>query len=82
MMQPKAHLLLLFSILAVVITAADNVDASLHLSSSNFTNITEGKDFIILFFSPYCGHCTRFKPTWRNFAAEVQGQIGVGDVDW
>lgn len=82
-MLSKAAILLLFSMLGVALAKKQKVeDPVLHLTSANFTDVTEGKDFIILFFSPYCSHCQRFKPTWKDFAASVQGKIGVGDVDW
>ena len=80
-MTSKALLLIIFSLFAFS-TAAEVDDPVLHLTHTNFSNITDGKDFIILFFSPYCHHCQRFKPQWQLFAKEVRGQIGVGDVDW
>ena len=80
-MAAKTALLLFFSLLALTSAAETQSDLVLHLSQSNFSSITEGKDFIILFFSPWCGHCNRFKPTWLNFTKEVHGTIGIGDVD-
>lgn len=81
-MLSKAGLILLFSLFALSSAAEVQDDPVLHLSHSNFSNITAGKDFVILFFSPWCIHCFIFKPTWLNFSREVHGTIGVGDVDW
>eukprot|EP00301_Raphidiophrys_heterophryoidea_P026905 c9383_g1_i1.p1 GENE.c9383_g1_i1~~c9383_g1_i1.p1 ORF type:complete len:570 (-),score=115.31 c9383_g1_i1:314-1999(-) len=48
------------------------------------SSIANGSDWFVEFFSPWCGHCQHFKPTWDKFAVEVathaQGLI-VADVD-
>ena len=80
-MAAKTILILIFSIFILSSSAEVQDDPILHLSQSNFSSITDGKDFIVLFFAPWCGHCQRFKPAWTNFAKEVQGTIGVGEVD-
>ncbi len=43
----------------------------------NLTKNDSKKRSIILFYSPQCGHCTRFKPTYLEFMDEVNnGKYG------
>jgi len=79
-MASKTTLLFIISLLALGY-AQTQEDPVVHLTQSNFSSVTAGNDFIVLFFSPYCGHCIHFKPAWVDFAKEVLGTIGVGDVD-
>nr|CCC93939.1 protein disulfide isomerase [Trypanosoma congolense IL3000] len=45
-------------------------------------HLTSGKDMLILFFAPWCGHCKNFAPTYEKIAAEFnESNIIVAELD-
>ncbi|GAC72757.1 thioredoxin/protein disulfide isomerase [Moesziomyces antarcticus T-34] len=42
--------------------------AVLSLTEGNFTSCTDRGMWLVEFFSPYCPHCKRLAPTWRDLA--------------
>ncbi|SPO22681.1 uncharacterized protein UTRI_01359 [Ustilago trichophora] len=38
------------------------------LTAGNFTSATEAGMWFIEFYSPYCGHCKKFAPTYHDLA--------------
>jgi thiol-disulfide isomerase/thioredoxin len=42
--------------------------AVLSLTEGNFTSCTDKGMWLVEFFSPYCPHCKRLAPTWRDLA--------------
>lgn len=40
------------------------------LTEGNFTSSTDHGMWFIEFFSPYCGHCKRFAPTFHDLAVD------------
>jgi len=79
-MASKTALMLVCSLLVLSIARAED-DRVLHLSLSNITDALYGKESLVLFFSPSCGHCIHFKPTWAEFAKQYNGSVVLGDVD-
>ncbi|KAJ3223858.1 hypothetical protein HDU81_008936 [Chytriomyces hyalinus] len=51
------------------------------LTWATFDAKTKSSPWLIKFYSPHCGHCISFAPTWTNIANNLQGKVNVGDVD-
>lgn len=90
------HLIISLVLVNYVLTAAikDQNDTGLYtyednveiLTMSNFNQTVFGSDkpWIVEFYSSWCGHCQRFAPHWKAFAAEVKNWkdvIGIGVID-
>ena len=54
------------SVMAVALPAYDPAVQS--LTESNFTSSTDKGMWLVEFYSPYCGHCKRFAPTFHDLA--------------
>ena len=39
------------------------------------------KPWFIMFYSPSCGHCNKFKPTWKEFYGKNNATINIGMLD-
>jgi len=39
------------------------------------------KPWFIMFHSPSCGHCKKFKPTWKDFNVKHNDTVNVGMID-
>jgi len=55
----------------------------IQLTDDNFSEETEGKDAMLEFYAPWCGHCQALKPTYKLLGAKVKGvdSIVVGAMD-
>jgi len=71
-------------------TKSDRSNRVLELTSQNFdSSVSDGNAWLIEFYAPWCGHCTRFSPTYKEIAAEIHDinkshesrKIMVGKVD-
>ncbi|KAL2630715.1 hypothetical protein R1flu_015401 [Riccia fluitans] len=49
------------------------------LTDATFTDKVKEKDTVwfIKFFAPWCGHCTRLAPTWKELGAALEGEDGI-----
>jgi protein disulfide-isomerase A6 len=58
-------------------------DAVIELTSSNFDSVVLDSDeqFFVEFYAPWCGHCQRLAPEWKEAATELQGVVNFGAVD-
>jgi thioredoxin-like negative regulator of GroEL len=43
--------------------------------------ISSGKNGMIKFFQPWCGHCTRMKPDWDRLAEEAHPSVFIADIN-
>ncbi|CAD7700193.1 unnamed protein product [Ostreobium quekettii] len=61
--------------------AAKNV---VTLTSKNFKEATaDGKLWLIKFYAPWCGHCKRLAPTWKELGDDYEGskEIAIAHID-
>ncbi|KAI8621122.1 hypothetical protein BC830DRAFT_330517 [Chytriomyces sp. MP71] len=62
--------------------ASTNSDGiSFVLTPDNIAEKLEEGAWFIKFYSPMCGHCKMFAPTWIEIATKLKGIIKVGEVD-
>eukprot|EP00591_Stephanopyxis_turris_P008194 CAMPEP_0195529584 /NCGR_PEP_ID=MMETSP0794_2-20130614/32185_1 /TAXON_ID=515487 /ORGANISM="Stephanopyxis turris, Strain CCMP 815" /LENGTH=123 /DNA_ID=CAMNT_0040660907 /DNA_START=76 /DNA_END=447 /DNA_ORIENTATION=- len=53
------------------------------LTAETFDAALEGKNGIVKFFAPWCGHCKRMKPAFDQLHGEYDGhaKVVIADVD-
>lgn len=59
----------------------------IELSDETFEHLTQAStgattgDWFIKFYAPWCGHCKRLEPTWRELAASIGHKINIAKVN-
>jgi len=67
--------------LCFAITVNQSV-ATMKLTSKTFqTTVESGKNGMIKFYQPWCGHCTAMKPAWDELAEKADSSVFIADVD-
>lgn len=67
---------------AILIILPHWIFATKELDSKSFVEMTKsGKNGMIKFFQPWCGHCTRMKPDWDKLAEEAHPSVFIADVN-
>uniref|UniRef100_A0A7S2V150 protein disulfide-isomerase n=1 Tax=Fibrocapsa japonica TaxID=94617 RepID=A0A7S2V150_9STRA len=53
------------------------------LTDSNFEEmvLNSNEQWFVEFYAPWCGHCKKLEPEWKQAATELKGQVMVGAVD-
>jgi len=74
-----------FTIANVVVAIAAvsrAVSATQELGRESFKDLTtSGRNGMIKFYQPWCGHCTRMKPEWDKLAEEAHPSVFIADVN-
>ncbi|KAF7992883.1 hypothetical protein HCN44_005227 [Aphidius gifuensis] len=74
-------------LLKFVVADTDENDAhTIQYTDSTFSTEVPKKNHFIMFFAPWCGHCRRLEPTWKNLAEKFNenndnSQVTIGKVD-
>eukprot|EP01102_Stenamoeba_stenopodia_P019530 TRINITY_DN7408_c0_g1_i1.p1 TRINITY_DN7408_c0_g1~~TRINITY_DN7408_c0_g1_i1.p1 ORF type:complete len:446 (-),score=102.49 TRINITY_DN7408_c0_g1_i1:27-1364(-) len=69
--------------LTIDITGED-YDHVTNLTSDNFeSSVSDGRTWFVEFFAPWCGHCQRLAPIWKDLAKDLlnESHIRVARVD-
>ncbi|EFJ25662.1 hypothetical protein SELMODRAFT_232026 [Selaginella moellendorffii] len=61
----------------------DKEKASIELTPTNFDEqVLKSNDiWLVEFFAPWCGHCKKLAPEWKNAAKRLKGKVKLGQVD-
>ena len=86
--RPPARLLAAGLLLAAILTAHASPEAHspsgevVKLTDDNFDALTADASvpWFVAITAPWCTHCQDLKPTWRTLAAQLKGQVHVGEV--
>jgi protein disulfide-isomerase-like protein len=65
---------------ALAVNPEDSVEGIIDLTDATFDKEKEGKNFLVEFYAPWCGHCKNFAPTYQKLAKIVAGSDRAGDV--
>jgi protein disulfide-isomerase-like protein len=69
-------------LLLILFSLASTVRAAEELNQARFDELTKsGRNGMIKFFQPWCGHCTRMKPDWDKLADAAHSSVFIADVN-
>lgn len=70
------------SITLFLFVLVGSCSAAPELDATSFTELTtSGKNGMVKFFQPWCGHCTSMKPAWDEVSANAHSSVFVADVN-
>jgi len=66
---------ILFLFLAFIVAEEEEVaveeEVTVDLKTENFDDFVKGRNVLVEFFAPWCGHCKALKPKWEAAAVKV-----------
>ncbi|KAK9803214.1 hypothetical protein WJX73_004323 [Symbiochloris irregularis] len=86
MLLSKVSLVVLCSLSVAALAAVSPSDGKdvLKLTTRNFEEtVSQSKVTAVKFYAPWCGHCKKLAPTWKELAAHFSDNedVQIADVD-
>ncbi|GBE79006.1 hypothetical protein SCP_0202030 [Sparassis crispa] len=53
----------------------------LELNENTFRDVVDDGMIFVKFFAPWCGHCKKLAPVWRELAVEMQHKLAIAEVN-
>jgi len=70
---------------AIVLLFKNAASQVIKLDSDQFISEVPKNHHFIMFYAPWCGHCSRLKPTWEELATNMQSdsnrKVNIAQVD-
>lgn len=57
-------------------------DYPIDLTEETFADVVKNSQWMVLCFAPWCGHCKKFLPIWREYAKQIYPKYKTASVDW
>ena len=65
------------AILVASVAACAAAESVVVLTADSFESTLEGKNGLVKYYAPWCGHCKRLKPAFDQLGSEYEGHDSV-----